>query len=178
MYLLTYLLTPWSRVLLENLTHFQVVKKFPIYYWSRRFITAFTSDCHLSYPEPAWSSPYPTPHFLKIHLNIIPPIYAWVFQVVSFSSGFQTKPCICLSSPLPISFVSIWSPEQYWVRRRSTSSSLCRYRFIVSYSAQPTTCFSHLLRPPTAATFRAGVFWRNVTKNDKTIYKYKMLSFR
>ena len=27
--------------------------------------------CH--YPEPPWSSPYPTPYFLKIHLNIILP---------------------------------------------------------------------------------------------------------
>jgi len=29
--LLTYLLTPWSRVLLEKLTGFQVVKKFPAF---------------------------------------------------------------------------------------------------------------------------------------------------
>ena len=41
--LLTYLLTPWSRVLLEKLTSFQLVKKFPAFYVDRRFITAFTS---------------------------------------------------------------------------------------------------------------------------------------
>ena len=47
-YLLTYLITPYSRVLLEKLTGFQLVKKFPTIYGNRRFITAFTSACHLS----------------------------------------------------------------------------------------------------------------------------------
>jgi hypothetical protein len=44
----TYLLTPWSRVLLEKLTGFKMVKKFLAYYGTRRFITAFTTACHLS----------------------------------------------------------------------------------------------------------------------------------
>ena len=48
MFLLTYLLTPWSRVLLEKLTDFQLVKKFPTFYGTQRFITAFTSAQHLS----------------------------------------------------------------------------------------------------------------------------------
>jgi hypothetical protein len=39
---------PWSRVLLEKLTGLQLVKKFPAYYGTRRFITAFTSARHLS----------------------------------------------------------------------------------------------------------------------------------
>ena len=43
----TYLLTPWSRFLLEKLTGFQLVKKFPAFYGKRRFITAFTSARHL-----------------------------------------------------------------------------------------------------------------------------------
>jgi len=34
-YLLTYLLTPWSKVLLEKLTGFQLVKKFPAFYGTR-----------------------------------------------------------------------------------------------------------------------------------------------
>jgi len=46
-YLLTYLLTPWNSVL-ENLTSFQLVKKFPTFYGTRRFITALTSVRHLS----------------------------------------------------------------------------------------------------------------------------------
>ena len=46
--ILTYLRTPWSKVLLEKLTGFQPVKKFPAFYGTRRFITAFTSTRHLS----------------------------------------------------------------------------------------------------------------------------------
>ena len=47
-YLRTYLLSPWSRVLLEKLTGFQLVKKFPAFHWTRRFITAFKSAPYLS----------------------------------------------------------------------------------------------------------------------------------
>jgi hypothetical protein len=43
-----YLLTPWSRVLLEKLTGSQLVKKFTAFYGTRRFITAFTSARQLS----------------------------------------------------------------------------------------------------------------------------------
>ena len=44
----TDLLTPWSTVLLLKLTDFQLVKKFPAFYGTPRFITAFTSVGHLS----------------------------------------------------------------------------------------------------------------------------------
>jgi len=43
-----YLLTPLSRVLLEKLTGSKLVKKFPAFYGTRRFITAFTNARHLS----------------------------------------------------------------------------------------------------------------------------------
>jgi hypothetical protein len=55
--------TPWSRVLLEELTGLQLVKKFPASYGTRRFITAFTSARHL---DLCWASsiqsvlPHPT----------------------------------------------------------------------------------------------------------------------
>jgi len=52
-YSTTYLLTPWSRVLLEKLTGLQLVKKFPAFYRTRRFITALTSPSHLSL---SWAS--------------------------------------------------------------------------------------------------------------------------
>ena len=48
LYLLTSLLTPWSRVFIEKLIGFQVVKKFPTFYGTRLFIAAFTSVRHLS----------------------------------------------------------------------------------------------------------------------------------
>jgi hypothetical protein len=47
-YLPTYLLTPRSRFLLEKPTDLQLVKKFPAFYGTRRFITAFTIARHLS----------------------------------------------------------------------------------------------------------------------------------
>ena len=60
--ILTYLLTPWSRVLLEKLAGLQLVKKFPAFYGTRRFLTAHTSALHLSlsWARPIQSS-YPNP---------------------------------------------------------------------------------------------------------------------
>ena len=42
------LLTSWSKGLLEKLTGSQLVKKFPTFYGTQRFITSFTKACHLS----------------------------------------------------------------------------------------------------------------------------------
>ena len=49
-----YLLTPWCRVLPEQVTGLQLVKKFPAFHGTRRFITALTSVRHLSI---SWASP-------------------------------------------------------------------------------------------------------------------------
>ena len=60
---LTYLLTPWCRVLLEKLTGLQLVKKFPAFHGTRRFITALTRVRHLylSCASPVQSIyPHPT----------------------------------------------------------------------------------------------------------------------
>jgi hypothetical protein len=47
-YLVTYFLTPWSRVHVEKLTGLQLVKKFPAFYGTRKFIVAFTIIRNLS----------------------------------------------------------------------------------------------------------------------------------
>ena len=61
-----YLLTPLCRVLLEKLTDLQLVKKFPAFHGTRRFITALKSVRHLSL---SWASPvqsiYPHPTSLR-----------------------------------------------------------------------------------------------------------------
>ena len=49
-FLLTYyLLTPWSKVILDKLASLQLVKKFPAFYGTQRFLTALTSARHLYY---------------------------------------------------------------------------------------------------------------------------------
>ena len=45
-YIIIYLITSRSRVLLDKLTGFQLVKGFPAFYGTRKFITAFTSARH------------------------------------------------------------------------------------------------------------------------------------
>ena len=40
--------TPWSRLIPEKLTGFQLVKKFPAFYGTRKYITAFISARRLS----------------------------------------------------------------------------------------------------------------------------------
>ena len=76
--LLIYLLTSWCRVLLEKLTDLQLVKKFPAFHGTRRFITALTSVRHpphiLGQSNPVH---IPTSHLLEIHPNIIHPSTPW-----------------------------------------------------------------------------------------------------
>jgi len=92
--ILNYLLTSWSRVLLEKLTGLQLVKKFPAFYGTRRFITAITSARHLSLSIPS-THPHPTCRrsilMLSSHLRLGLPSGL-------LSSGFPTK---TLYTPLP-----------------------------------------------------------------------------
>ena len=88
---LTYLLTPWCRVLLQKLTGLQLVKKFPAFYGTRRFITALKSFRH---PSLSWASPiqftYSQPTswrsilILSTHLSLGLPSSL-------FPSGFPTR---------------------------------------------------------------------------------------
>ena len=129
-YLLTYLLTPWCKVL-EKLTGLQLVTKFPKLHGTRRFITALTSVRHLSL---SWTSLIQSiyPHstswrsilILSTHLCLGLPSGL-------LPSGFPTN---TLYSPSPhpyaphaqpILFFTILSPAKCWVR--STNHLSPRY---------------------------------------------------
>ena len=64
-------LTPWSRVLPEKPTGPQLVKKFPAFYETQRFITVFTTARHLSLYWARSIYSMPTSHLSKIRFNII-----------------------------------------------------------------------------------------------------------
>jgi len=129
----TYLLTPWCRVLPEQVTGLQLVK-FPAFHGTRRFITALTSVRHLSL---SWASPiqstYPTSHLLEIHPNIIHPSTPrspqWSLSLLSPPRPY-TPPSPHPYAPHahPISFFLILSPARYWAR--STEHLYPRYAML------------------------------------------------
>ena len=90
-HLLDYLLTANSRVLLEKLTGLQLVKKFPAFYRTRRFITALTSVRHLSLFWASLIQSIPLPEDLSYYYLSTCDL---VSQVVSFPQVFWPKSCI------------------------------------------------------------------------------------
>ena len=127
-----YLLTPWCRVLLEKLTGLQLVKKFPAFHRTWRFITAPTSVHHLSL---SWAYPIRStyPHSTSWRsILILSTNLCLSLPNGLFPSGFPTKVLYTpLSSPIHatcpahhilLDFITrTILGEEY----RSFSSSLC-----------------------------------------------------
>jgi len=118
----TYLLTAWSRVLLGNLTGSQLVKKFSTFYGTRRFTTAFASARYMSLSWDSSIQSIPSHPTSWRSILILSSHQGLGLSSGSFPQVSLPKPCTRLSShpyalhSPPISFISIWWPEQYWVR--------------------------------------------------------------
>ena len=105
---LTYLLTPWSRVLLEKLTGSAASQEIPRIFGTRRFITVLTSARHLSlYWANSIQSPQTPPTswrsilILSSHLRLGLPSGL-------FPSGVPTRTlCTPLPSPIRATFIII-----------------------------------------------------------------------
>ena len=118
----TYFLTPWCRVLLEKLTGLQLVKKFPVFHGTRRFITALTNVRQLSQ---SWASPnksiYPHPTswrsilILSNHLRLGFPS-GLLHSRLPTKTLYTPSPHPYAPHARPISFIPILSPARYWVR--------------------------------------------------------------
>jgi hypothetical protein len=117
--LFTYLLTPWSRVL-EKLTGSQLVKKFPAFYGTRRFITAFASARHLFLSRASSIQSIRLQFTSRISLLILSSHLRSALPGGLFPSGFPTKPFIHLSSPhtrympRPLHSSRFYHPNNIW----------------------------------------------------------------
>ena len=115
---ITYLLTPWCRVL-EKLTVLKLVKKFPAFHGTRMFITALTSVRHLSL---SWTHPIQ---------SIYPHPTSWIYVLI-FS--------IHLSLGLPSGLFPSGFPHQdplhppHLTHTRHTPSSSHAYRLVKTLS--------------------------------------------
>ena len=130
--ILTYLLTPWSRALLQKLTDSQLVKKFPAFFGTLRFISTFTSVHHLSLSRATSiqsMSPHPTSwrHFLILSSHLCLDLPSGLFP-----SGFSTKTLytpllspICATCPAHLNLLDLITQTILCEEYRWLSFSLC-----------------------------------------------------
>ena len=110
-----YLFSSWSTGLAEKLTGPQLIRKFPAFYRTRRFITAFTRARHLSL---SWArsmrfllSPS---HFSKMYFNIVVSSKPWSSERSSFRLSHQDPVCPIRATCL--AHLICWPTEWYLVR--------------------------------------------------------------
>jgi hypothetical protein len=84
--------TPYSRVIFEKLTFTQLVKKFPAFYGTRRFITVYTTSRHWSLSWTTWIQS--TSHHIFLWYILILSSHVWDvskrFRTESITKGTTT----------------------------------------------------------------------------------------
>jgi hypothetical protein len=167
-------LTSWDRVLIENLTVTQLVKKLPAFYGTRIFITLFTTARHWSLPwvsciqsTPSHSASLKSILILSSHLRLgLPSGFA--------PSGFCDKNFACNSHFIPSYYIPYPSHLFDWIVLitigevyKLWSSSLCS-----------------LLRPPAASSVLYPnillriLFWNNLRSNHSVRYQISNPSYQ
>jgi len=138
----------------------QLVKKFPAFHGTRRFITALTSVRHLSL---SWASPIQSiyPHQTSCRFILILPTHLRLrLPSALLPSGFPSKTLYTPSTlpyashAQPISFFSILSPAQYLVRSTMSSTKHLREK-------GRTHCIGVWVGP------RAGLDWREKSRHHQ-----------
>jgi len=109
--------TPWSRILLEKLTCYELNEKFHAFYGTRRFIAAVTSARHLTLSIHS-IPPIPIPEYRNIFVPSTPGSSKWSLYLIILVSipwhpytsdyPFKSESChgnfylgICILSDLP-----------------------------------------------------------------------------
>ena len=167
-----YLLTPWSRVLLEKLTGLQLVKKSSAFLWNPK-VHYRTHKHPPPVPVLGQSNPVhiPTSHLLEIHPNIIHPSTPGYPQW-SLSLRFPHQdPIASLSSPIHatcpahlilLNFITrTILGEEY----RSFSSSLCNLLLSPVIPRSKYSPQHHILK------HRTSPFTRQTVHTQTYIYK-------
>ena len=175
--LFTYLLPPCSTALLEKLTDFQQIKKFPTFYGTRNFIIAVTSARHLSL---SWASSIQSilPHPISWRsILILSPHLRLVVPSGLFPSGFPTK---TMYTPI-LSLIRATYPAHLILLDFFTLTILgvkkCRLSAI-SYSVYPQLPSILEAVPPSLAWGRVmqwleGHIYRGHTKYTKCIWQHE-----